>query len=535
MTQVIFGSPSATSFGADDVYISINPPQPIIAGGGATFMGGAPGVARWGPKNSPILCNTPQDLINNFGPPIGSGFDLVQEGSLFLKQGPRGGFMAVRVAHAGDAAATATWLDASAAIGLNLTGLYTGTLGNSIQFILTTGSKDSSGAHFFKVVILCAGFQPEVFDNIPAGTTPALTWTAIAAAINSGLSPSRPASQFVTAAIASSVALPNTSNAAVTFSGGLDGVAVTTADLLGVDGSAGSRTGAFALRNTGVAAIWLVGSTDSTAWTSLQTLAQSENALAVLSFPTGTSIANAIASKITAGIDNAWAVPFKDYITYLDTYLGTNVAVPPACAAAGVICRVNSHESPGNQQVNGIIGTERTLGSNSQPYNNGDLAQMEQAGINTITLPIPAGKVYGVRHGKNSSSNFATSEIAYTTKLNDIIRGLGGSSALGQLVDRPQSSRPGDSLRDQMRTLLNGYFGAMKNPAAGAQPTIDDYGVVCDLSNNSPSSIMAGQCTASVAVKFLAIADKIILNITAGQTVSISVQSTNQSGQPVGQ
>jgi Bacteriophage tail sheath protein len=74
----------------------------------------------------------------------------------------------------------------------------------------------------------------------------------------------------------------------------------------------------------------------------------------------------------------------------------------------------------------------------------------------------------------------------------------------------------------------------MKNPASGGDPSIDDYNVICDLSNNTPSTIAAGVVAAACAIKLLAIAEIVLINITAGQTVNISVQSTNQLGQLVG-
>lgn len=539
-TQVITGSPAATSFGIDDVYIAIQTPPLVLPGGGATFMGGVTGGAGWGPKGSQIICNTPQDLLTNFGFPINSGFDLVQEGALFLKQLPRGGLVCTRVAHTGDAASTGTIVDTGAATGLTITALYTGSFGNQIQVGIFQGSKYQAGTPVYKIVVQTP-FAIEVFDNLAGGLSGNAVWVALAAAINNGAGPNRPASAYITAAATASVATVQTNGTAgqlITLSGGLDGATgLTTSDLVGTDGPVGTKTGMYAnVRSSGVDVFWLAGCSDSTTWSTMATLAQQENCMGIGAFPKATTTAAAVTAKLTAGIDTPYMTLLKDWVTYFDTTstIQANVTVPPSAVAAGVCCRMNSHESPGNQQVNAILGTERTLASNPQAYPASELAQLRQTGINIITNPIPSARAFGMRHGRNTSSNFATCQIAYTRKLNDIVRGLGGPSGIGQLVDRPQSSRSGDALRDQMRTLLQGFFGPMKNPAAGGDPTIDDYAVICDLTNNSANSIAAGICAASVAVKFLAIAETVLINITAGQTVQISVQSTNALGQPVG-
>lgn len=538
-TQVLTGSPSATSFGIDDVYIAIQTPPLVLPGGGATFLGAVTGGAGWGPKNSQVICNTPADLLTNFGTPINSGFDIVQEGALFLKQLPRGGLVCTRVAHTGDASATGTIVDSSAATGLNITGLYTGSFGNQIQVGVFQGSKWQAGTPVYKIVVQTP-FAIEIFDNLASGLTANAVWLALASAINNGTSQRGP-SAYITAAATASVATVQTNGTAgqlITLSGGLDGATgITTSDLIGVDGPVGTRTGMYAnVRGSSADVFWLAGCSDSTTWSTMATLAQSENCMGVGAFPKATSTASAITAKLTAGIDTPYFTLYKDWVTYFDSTstIQNNVTVPPSAVVAGVCCRMNSHESPGNQQVNAILGTERTLSTNPLPYGASELAQLRSAGIGVVANPIPSARAFGLRHGRNSSSNFATAQISYTRKLNDIVRALGSNTVLGQLVDRPQSTRSGDALRDQIRTMLQGYFGPQKNPAAGATPSIDDYQVICDLTNNSPANIAAGIVAATIAVKFLAIAEVVLINITAGQTVSITVQSTNQLGQPVG-
>jgi hypothetical protein len=55
---------------------------------------------------------------------------------------------------------------------------------------------------------------------------------------------------------------------------------------------------------------------------------------------------------------------------------------------------------------------------------------------------------------------------------------------------------------------------------------IDDFQVVCDLTNNPPSRIALGYLQADVKVVYLAVVEYFIINLEGGQSVSIT-KSTN--------
>jgi hypothetical protein len=166
--------------------------------------------------------------------------------------------------------------------------------------------------------------------------------------------------------------------------------------------------------------------------------------------------------------------------------------------------------------VYGILGTEQTLGTNPQGFSYSDLTTLEANGINTITSPIPSANALGLRHGKNTSSNFATSEIPYARKTNSIVRDLSGT-VMGQFVNRLQTTQTNDPLRNGVLAALNGYFGPQVS-----QNKIDAYNVICDLTNNTPQTIAAGQLFATVIVQYLAVVDTFTINLTAGQTVNVN-------------
>jgi hypothetical protein len=512
---------SANGTGVDDVYIGVNPPQAVLTNAQALFNLGLSGGASWGPLNTPITKNTPQDLLVAFGPPINSGHDIVQDGSLFIKQQPQGGVTGVRVTDGTDTAATGNLMDGAVTPqpGVALTGFYSGSLGNKISVTLAPGSNSATGALTWKVIVT-VNATTEVFDRI-AGNTGATVWVNIVAAINAG-------SQLVKAALPAtpSTTLPTAgATQTITLAGGADGAAaLTTSILLGVDGGSGSRTGIYALRGTGFDGVMLAGCTDAASWSTLLAFAKSEMADAYGGMLASLSPSAAIAAKAAAGVaDPAFILCFGT-ITYLDTYLGTNVTLPQTSTIAGVTMAQDPEQSPGNNVAYGILGTGQTMGANPQPLSASDMASLEANGIIFLAYPIPGAKAIGVRHGKNTSSNPATNEICYSRKLNFELRALSGPT-LGQFVNRLQSTRDPDPLREGVTAALRSRYGPQKRAFV-----IDDYQVVCDLTNNPVANIKSGICRADIVLVFMSVVNRLQVNITAGQTVSI-VSSATPAGQ----
>lgn len=524
MPQFIQGTVGAGSFGVDDIYLAVLSPLAQIGPLGRAYNGAAVGPASWGPLNSPQTGNTPGDLLNIWGPTIAGG--LVQEGSLFLAQRPQGGFIGVRVGDGTQVKATIVLQDGATptpATGVTATALYEGDYGNQIQVLLTQGSNYQATAKTYKVIVQAGSHQAEIFDRIPTGATGG-PWANIVAAVNNGQNALRPASAWVRLTVGTSTAeptFPASGSIVVTLAGGTNGTGtLATTNQLGVDGASGSRTGMYALRGSTFDAIWLCGNVDSTAYSAVQAFAKSCLAAAYHNIPTGDSISAAITAKLTAGIDDAWSIVCKDFITYSDSVLNQIVSVPPAPVIAGMACRNRAAESPSNTPAFAIIGTEQSVGTSAQPYSNADLAQLEAAGILVVTNPIPSGRKFGLHYGKNSSSQFATSEITYTRLTNELMRDLGGPT-MGQFVGKIQTTATNDPLRLKVYHALSDYLSTKQSLGDIAQFT-----VVCDTSNNPAAQVRQGILRADVTVVYGAVVDKFLINLTAGQTVS--VQSTNQ-------
>lgn len=514
----------SNGLGIDDVYLAVNLPQAVLTDGLDTFNCGISGVASWGPFNIPVSVNTPQDLIAAFGPPINTGKDLVQDGVLFLAQRPQGGVTGIRVGDGTQTKAFCDLKDTSNAPGLHLVTMWPGTFGNGFHFKVVAGSNSQPTALTYQVQIFSTKGHSqvaEVFDKIPAGGTPGTddVWVNMMNAINAG-------SQLVVASLPTtpSVALPALA-AQVMGNQGTDGVTgVVTATQIGTDGSSGQRTGIYAMRGLGLDLVFLAGNTDVTAWALLDAFAISENCMALSCIDDGQTVGTAISEFITAGVADANFHCSWGSVTYLDTFLNVQVKLPQTSVIAGICGRVKPSDSPGNQPAYGIIGTNLTLGANPQPLSFADMSALEANGIGFLCNPIPSGNVIGLRHGKNTSPNAATNEVAYTRKLNQILRDLSGPT-LGQFVNKKQTTHDPDATRTGVVTALTGYFSPQK--AAGE---IDDFSVQCNMGNNPVSQIQAGVLTATVVVVLMAIVNRFIVNITAGQTVSIQNSSNINTG-----
>lgn len=514
-----------SGLGVDDVYIGVNPPQAVLGAGQTTASAGIVGVASWGPKNTPVMAGAPQDILSAFGPPVNSGKDLVQDAVVFMYQRPLGGVVGVRVSDGTDVAAAAVLNDSTPLAGLELTAKYTGTFGNQITVTLQQGSNYSVGAPTWKLSVQAGKFRPEVWDRIPgvAAAGANNVWSALLNALNNGTDALHPASKFVTATLPGvpSTVLPNTAAQTVAFTGGTNGGVPTTGQQLGVDGGSGARTGLFALRGMGIAVAWLAGNTDATSWETLLTFRAAEDCAVGGAFPAGTTPSAARDAKVTAGIDDPQMFLALGTFVFLDTNLGQNVSLTQVPAIAGVYCSTKSHESPGNRVVYGCVGTEQTLGANPQPYSRDDMTLLENNGIIFVTSPIPGANAFGVRHGKNTSSNFATSELAYTHKTNDLVKAFQGP-VMGQFVNRLQTTRANDPLREAVEAAFRAYLGPQ---ASGTDPAIDWYDVRCDLTNNPVAQINAGVMQADITVKYLSVVNQFIINLTAGQTVQVVVNT----------
>lgn len=510
MTQIVqYGQVNTTALIVPDLIVQIIAPQVAQLNGVPTNVAGLVGTATWGPVNAPTIVGNMADYARNFGAIQNRLYDMGTAVAAAVLQGANN-FRCVRVTDGTDTAASIAIKDTTtptAVTGMTATAKYTGTLGNSVSVQVATGSAASS----YKVIVTLPGQTPEVFDNISG--TGATLWTNMVNAINNGQVGARGPSQIIVATVGTATAGPAT--ASYTLTGGTDGVStITGTTLVGVDTI--PRKGMYALRGTGASVAALVDCSDTTTFSTQVAYGLSEGTYMIGVSPAGDTITNAVSTKATAGIDSyAFKYMFGDWVYFNDPVNGGVRLISPQGYVVGVLANLAPQHSSLNKQLYGIVGTQKS--SQNLQYSAAELQALAQAGIDVITNPIPAGNQFGVRIGHNSASDPTRNGDNYTRMTNYLAATT--AQGMGIYDGRLQSSQPTDPLRRSVKATLDNLYLNMQQ-----QGQIDDFTAQCDLNNNPPSRIALGHLQADVRVRYLAVAEKILINQEGGQSVTISRQ-----------
>ena len=431
------------------------------------------------------------------------------------------------------ASATVT-LGTSAAVttGITIKGIFTGSIGNAIQVQISAGS----AANTFNAGIFLPtlGLQ-ELYANIPA----AGFWKALAAAIANGISGFQGPSQIVAAgATNQSVGAPTVGTYAL--SGGTDGRAgVVTATLLGQN-TAIPPTGLYALatQSPAVGIVWIVGCTDTTISATLLAFGQVNACTMLQAMALGTSTAAALTQVSSIAIHDPAFAWTKDWIYFYDPVNAVARFVSPNAFIGGYTATLSPAQSPGNKQVALVVGTERNNPiTGNVPYSESEVGQLASAGVMFICNPIPAGAVFGIRHGQTTSLQRVTQPVEYWRMTSFLARSFGAS--LGIFVDQLQSQQPNDPFRNAVKLQLNTFLQSLKG-SNGSVGLIDDYSVVCTFSSspsavpgngvNTPNSVAQHYCYVLVRVRYLSSVRFFILTLQGGTTVVTVGSTPGQSG-----
>lgn len=506
MTVVQQGSINTTALIVPDLYVQIVPPSVTLLNGLPTNILGIVGTATWGPTNAPTIIGGMADYSRQFGAIQARKYDMGTQVAVAVLQGANN-FRCVRVTDGTDVAASIIAQTSC----ITFTSKYTGTLGNSAQVIVGNGSQ----ANTFKATVTMPGQVPEVFDNI-SGTANAL-WVNMASAINNGQSGQRGPSQFIVATAGVGITAPTLAPYALT--GGTDGATTITGTVLvGVDTV--PRKGMYALRNTNTSIAFLADCDETTTFSAQVAYGYSEGTYMIGVTTAGDTIANAVTTKATAGID---AYTFKyllgDWIYFLDTVNSLTRLASPQGFVAGRLANLSPEQSSLNKPLYGIVGTQKSL--QNLVYSNAELQALGQAGIDVVTNPIPAGNSFGVRFGHNSSSNAVTNGDNYTRMTNYIAYTLDGG--MGIFIGKLQSQ----TVRRQSASTISAFLEALASQgmigsADGSQP----YSVQVDDNNNPQNRVALGYMQADVKVRYLSVIEKFIINVEGGQSVTINRQTT---------
>lgn len=507
------GAINSTSLIVPDLYVQIVPPQSLVLNGVPTNIIGMVGTSAWGPVGEPVIVASMADYTGNFGPVVARQYDMGTHVATAIQQGAQD-FRCVRATDGSDAAAQSSPTGTTAAF----TALHTGSLGNKIHVTLQVGSKTST----WQLLVSLPGTRPELYDNI-SGTGPTF-WLNLAKAVNEGQGPQRGPSRLITATAGGTTAAPSgfATQLGETTPGSDGAVGVSALQLIGQDGA--HRTGLYALRGQGCGIGLIADASDPALWTTQASFGQEEGLYMILTGPAGDTIQNAISSKHAAGLDSqATKLMFGDWLWWMDQTNSTIRTVSPQGFAAGRLSNLSPEQSSLNKPLYGIMGSQSFgvpgSGQNTS-YSVASLSAMLGAGIDVICNPQPAGNFWGVRGGRNSSSNRSINGDNYTRLTNYISATL--AAGMGQYVGQVINT----NLLQRIRATLLSFLQNMLNQGMlGSTTDILPFSVICDSSNNPPSRTGLGYVQADVQVQYQAINEIFLINLEGGQTVTVSAQT----------
>lgn len=280
------------------------------------------------------------------------------------------------------------------------------------------------------------------------------------------------------------------------------------------------RKGMYALRNTGASIVSLCDCDDSTTYSTQVTYGLSEGSYMMMVGPQGQSIAAAISAKQTAGIDSyACKLILGDWLYWLDTYNNQLRLVSPQGAFAGLLANLSPEQSSLNKPIQGIAGTQKSY--SNQTYSSADLQAIATGGLDAITNPVPGGRYFGVRFGRNGSSNAVIHGDNYTRMTNYIAYTL--NSAMGMFVGQLQTVNERLNAKNTIQTFLSNM---QQQNMIGDVNGGNAYSVVLDATNNPSSRVALGYQQADVKVVYLSVVEYFIINVEGGQSVQIQRQVT---------
>lgn len=508
MTIANAGSVNTTANIVPDLLVQVVSPQISLLNGVPSNVVGVVGTAPWGPVNAPTPIGSMAQYAAIFGPIQARKYDAGTTCATATLQGANN-FMVVRVTDGSDTAASATI--GSSPVSITLTSKYTGSYGNNIKVVVSTGS----AAGTWRLSVFIPSQVPEVFDNL-SGTGNTF-WLNVASAINNGQSGLRGPSSIITASAGSGSASPVAQT--YTMSGGGDGVAsVASATLLGANAS--PPTGMYALQSSGSSIGVLSDADDSSTWTTQDAFGQSNGVYMMLVGPAGQGVTSAVSLKNSAGIDSyASKVILGDWIYWQDSVNNLQRLVSPQGFFAGLLANLSPQNSGLNKNVLGIIGTQTS--NAGVKYTSADLTALGQAGIDVIMNPLPGGFYFGPRFGRNASSNAVIHGDNYTRMTNYIASTL--NAGLGKFIGRLNTF----TLQQNALVTLNAFFqGLADQGLIGNSTNTIPYQVRIDATNNPPTRVALGYLQADIKVQYASVIETLIANIEGGQSVVISRTST---------
>lgn len=353
--------------------------------------------------------------------------------------------------------------------------------------------------------------------STPNGTFNLTITTSNATETYTGLTPANWAAKINAAsnvAIVSQPTTPSSNVAAVgtfAFAGGSCGTltAGTALDsaLSGQVNTDGSSTGLSLLKTITKNLLFAAEYTSSVINSALAAQATSDNCIAAICAPVGSTVAINQTTKALIAQDN---VAFCDgWTVCYDSDTGTNRNCAPTSLIMGMVSQLAPQKSWGNKT---IFGTQGLVTARNNP----DMATLQQDGILCLSNSIPRGG-FGTRSGVASdTSDLFVRRMRYFLEFSIM-------NAMGWAVDEVQSTQPNDPLRKNIKHSIEQFLNGLAYPTDPALKVIDSFLVTCDLTNNPIDQIAAGKLSVSVKVRLLSAAKQIIISADMSTgTITIS-------------
>lgn len=531
---------NTAALSAPDLYVQIVPPRTSYINGVPTDGLGLVGVASWGPVNRPFRITSDTDMAFFLGMPQNRRYDLATAVAVSLQTGAAN-LNCVRVTNGSEKAACGEFKQKTIKKKLCLTALYSGTRGNFIKAGLSQGS----AANSIKLTISLPGVIAEVFDNLRTEVPDICA--VIADAVNHGQQTVRGPSQIISACAKDYVpgtesdtksVIAGFTSAEISFAGGNDGLdpytvkivvdnksvekkigPIADSQVVGEESAEGLRTGMYALRSTGSQVINLIDVTTAEHWPAMTTFARSDGAF-IISQGAESSDFKALSDALNkSGVDDwHFKLLVGDWPYWKDTTNGINRLIAPATFEAANIAARSPHISTLNKRIPGIIATQRQL--DRRIYTGTEIGLINSARLDVITNPCPGGNYFGMRSGRNCSSNPTQNDDTYTRMTNFL--SLTIAASFGSVVGDNQTV----DLRRETKSTLESFLSNLEMLKMIGDPNGGPaFAVRLDETNNPDSRVALGYMTADVQVKYLNVVRFFLVNLEGGGSVSISVSN----------
>ena len=477
------------NFNTPDAFVKEAEPQASIRGTSIGVVGAVVQAIR-GAVGVPTLVSDLNDYIRKFG-----GWDTaINADYMFMENLFKNGASEVKVVRVTDGNERAATGVVSATTYRVLT---PGTWGNSVKLVVTASSVSG-------YVDLNFSYGAENY------TYSQVTFTSSADARYAPTIIGMSSDGFVEVVTAGA---SNPAPGTTTFTGGTNGTQVGTsaADTIyvGANGAAG-LTGLVALEADDEVEIVAAARATTTVNDAVRDhvgLTTVTPRMGIVAPAVGTQVAGVVTMMATYNSDRV--VVTYPHMQVLNKYNNKKELHTPTAFYAGVLAKLNYHQSPSRQQVIGVIATERAL-------TRAEVDTLSKNRVSSIT--VLNGQGFVIRNGYNTSSVPSKQNITRRRAVNYFVKTFEVGSQ--QFVSKPHT----DALRSDIKSAFGSLLQTEQNLGRiGGVNGGKAFGIKCDAQNNPIESVRQGKLIVDVQISLLAPADFILITLDASEAKVVTV------------